>query len=59
MDHHQVRQALTLTLVESPAEKDRVVMSSKYQSKLQVLRAIPHVVVFCNEQPDLTTSFFN
>jgi len=34
--------------------KDRVVMSSQYQSKLQVLRAIPHVDVSRNEQPDLT-----
>ena len=33
--------------------KDRVVFSTKYQSKTKVLYKHPHVVVFCNEHPDL------
>lgn len=32
--------------------KDRVVSSPKYTSHMKVLRAVPHVVVFCNEHPD-------
>lgn len=32
--------------------KDRVVFSPKYDSKTKVLLQIPHVVVFCNEDPD-------
>lgn len=34
--------------------KDRVVFSPKYASRTKMLGAIPHVVVMCNEQPDLT-----
>lgn len=34
--------------------KDRRVMSTKYESKLKRLDTVPHVVVFCNEQPDRT-----
>ncbi len=32
--------------------KDRLILSTKYQSALKVLRKVPHVVVFCNEHPD-------
>ena len=34
--------------------KDRMVFSPKYASNLKVLTNIPHVVVFCNEHPDMT-----
>lgn len=34
--------------------KDRMVFSPKYNSKTKILRHIPHVVVFCNEEPDMT-----
>lgn len=34
--------------------KNRVVFSTKYQSKTKILANTPHVVVFCNEQPDMT-----
>lgn len=34
--------------------KDRTVFSTKYESRLKVVRDTPHVVVFTNEQPDLT-----
>lgn len=34
--------------------KDRMVFSPKYQSKMKVLAKTPHVVVFCNEDPDDT-----
>jgi hypothetical protein len=34
--------------------KDRVVFSPKYDSGTKVLMRNPHVVVFCNEIPDLT-----
>lgn len=33
--------------------KDRIVYSPKYDSRTKVLRFKPHVVVFCNEMPDL------
>lgn len=33
--------------------KDRVVYSSKYQSETKILLKTPHVVVFCNEHPDM------
>ena len=32
--------------------KDRMVFSPKYESTTKILRTIPHVVVFCNEEPD-------
>lgn len=34
--------------------KDRMVLSSKYESKMKILENVPHVVVFCNEMPDMT-----
>lgn len=34
--------------------KDRLVLSTKYQGKLKKLWAKPHVIVFCNEYPDMT-----
>lgn len=32
--------------------KDKWVFNSKYQSSTKVLRTTPHVIVFCNEDPD-------
>lgn len=34
--------------------KDQMVFSTKYQSKAKILHSKCHVVVFCNEQPDMT-----
>lgn len=34
--------------------KNRLVQSTKYNSKMKILRKVPHVVVFMNEQPDMT-----
>lgn len=34
--------------------KDRVVFSPKYLSGTKILARVPHVVVFCNEEPDRT-----
>lgn len=34
--------------------KDRMVFSPKYNSTMKYLSATPHVVVFCNEDPDMT-----
>ncbi|AKV62276.1 putative replication initiation protein [Hermit crab associated circular virus] len=34
--------------------KNRLVFSPKYESRMKVLHHIPHVVVFCNEEPDRT-----
>jgi len=34
--------------------KDRKIFSPKYQSRMKLLDKRPHVIVFCNEQPDLT-----
>jgi hypothetical protein len=34
--------------------KNRVVFSTKYQSTTKILLKTPHVVVFCNEEPDMT-----
>lgn len=34
--------------------KDRMVMSTKYASQMKLLNETPHVVVFCNEEPDMT-----
>lgn len=34
--------------------KDRMVYSPKYNSQMKYLTFVPHVVVFCNEQPDMT-----
>lgn len=34
--------------------KDRVVFSPKYASSTKIIKTLCHVVVFCNEQPDLT-----
>lgn len=33
--------------------KDRMVFSPKYTSKMKILTTVPHVVVFCNEHPDM------
>jgi len=33
--------------------KNRVVYSPKYSSQTKILEATPHVVVFCNEHPDM------
>lgn len=33
--------------------KDRMVFSTKYQSSMKVLKSNVHVVVFCNEDPDM------
>lgn len=33
--------------------KDRLVFSSKYESQTKILHKQPHVVVFCNEDPDM------
>lgn len=32
--------------------KNRMVFSSKYESRMKVLAKLPHVAVFCNEAPD-------
>ena len=34
--------------------KNRVIYSPKYNSQTKVLKSTPHVVVFCNEEPDRT-----
>lgn len=34
--------------------KDRMVFSPKYSSRMKILNAVPHVVVFSNEEPDQT-----
>lgn len=34
--------------------KNRIVFSPKYESSTKILHFRPHVVVFCNEHPDLT-----
>ena len=39
--------------------KDRVVFSPKYDSGTKVLTHNPHIVVFCNEMPDLTKMTFD
>lgn len=33
--------------------KDRIVFSPKYDSETKILHHIPHVIVLCNEQPDM------
>ncbi|AXQ65676.1 MAG: putative viral replication protein [Kreonivirus seabatis] len=33
--------------------KNRIVFSPKYSSRVKVLNHVPHVVVFCNESPDM------
>jgi hypothetical protein len=33
--------------------KDKVVFSTKYQSTTKLLRHYPHVIIFCNEEPDM------
>lgn len=33
--------------------KDMMVFSPKYNSRMKTLRRVPHVVVFCNEHPDM------
>lgn len=45
-------QYLQYTILEQL--KDRMVYSPKYNSKMKILRHVPHVVVFCNEDPDMT-----
>ena len=32
--------------------KDQMVFSPKYNSRTKILRLVPHVLVFCNEEPD-------
>ena len=34
--------------------KDRMVYSPKYNSMMKYMQFVPHVVVFCNEQPNMT-----
>jgi len=34
--------------------KDRMVLSPKYESQMKVLKETPHVIVFSNEDPDMT-----
>lgn len=34
--------------------KDRMFFSSKYRSGMKFLHRVPHVVVFCNEEPDMS-----
>ncbi len=34
--------------------KDRMVFSPKYESRTKILMQVPHVVVFCNEMPNMT-----
>lgn len=34
--------------------KDRMVLSPKYESQMKILTTIPHVIVFTNEEPDMT-----
>jgi len=36
------------------ALKDQVVFSPKYESASKLLRKVPHVIVFSNEEPDMT-----
>lgn len=36
------------------ALKDQIVFSPKYDSTTKILTHVPHVVVFCNEEPDIT-----
>lgn len=45
-------QYLQYTILEQL--KDRMVFSTKYTSLMKILKKNPHVVVFCNEQPDMT-----
>lgn len=45
-------QFLQYTILEQL--KNRVVFSPKYDSTTKVLKHVPHVVVFCNEEPDRT-----
>lgn len=45
-------QFLQYKLLESL--KDKMIISPKYNSRLKILREHPHVVVFSNEEPDLT-----
>lgn len=33
--------------------KDRMIFSPKYESSFKILQKTPHVVVFCNEDPDM------
>jgi hypothetical protein len=39
--------------------KDRLVFSPKYDSRMKTLHRKPHVVVFCNEAPDMTKMTFD
>lgn len=45
-------QFLQYTILEQL--KNRVVFSPKYNSCTKILKSVPHVVVFCNEEPDRT-----
>jgi len=44
-------QYLQYTILEGI--KDQVVSAPKYNSTTKILRILPHVVVFCNEHPDM------
>lgn len=33
--------------------KDRMVFSTKYQACMKIINTTPHVIVFCNEQPEM------
>ena len=45
-------QFLQYSVLESM--KDRMIFSPKYESSFKILRKTPHVIVLCNEQPDMT-----
>lgn len=47
-------QMETLQYSVLEALKDRMIFSPKYESKCKILEKTPHVIVFCNEQPDRT-----
>jgi hypothetical protein len=34
--------------------KDRMVFSTKYDSRLKIAREVPHVIIMCNEYPDVS-----
>lgn len=63
---HAIDETKTVFLIDVPRSrmqffqysvvemlKDRLVFSTKYNSRMKILKKIPHVVVFCNETPDM------
>lgn len=48
----QQMQYLRYEILESL--KDQMIFSPKYESSSKMLREVPHVIVFCNEAPDMT-----